>query len=88
VDDVLVVEPPELIANKTAAFVSRRAKPKAGTDWRDLAVLLLQFPELKTETGPVRERLDAAGAGAEVLEAWREIVAQEIVAEDDEDEFR
>jgi hypothetical protein len=83
-----VVTPEELIAGKVRAFHSRRGRPKSGIDMRDLAVLLLQFPELKTETGPVRERLDAAGAGADVLEAWREIVAQEIVAEDDEDEFR
>jgi hypothetical protein len=40
----LVVSPPELIANKVIAFSSRRDKPKSGTDWRDVAMLLLQFP--------------------------------------------
>ena len=30
----------------------RHGTPKSGTDWRDLAVLLLAFPELKTELGP------------------------------------
>jgi hypothetical protein len=42
---------------------------------------------LKLETGPVRDRLLLAGAGPEVLATWKEIVSQEIVAENDEDEF-
>ncbi|HEU4753363.1 MAG TPA: hypothetical protein VFU47_09670 [Armatimonadota bacterium] len=50
-------------------------------------MLLLRFPELKTEEGPARERRVASGAAPEVLEAWRQIVAQEITAEEDEDEF-
>jgi hypothetical protein len=87
VDDVLVISPAELIANKIAAFQHRRGTPKSGTDWRDLAVLLLQFPELKIEGGPVRERLDAAGANADILAAWHEIVAQPIRVMDDAAEF-
>src|SRR6516164_5464690 len=51
VKKVLVVTPPELIAGKVVAFTRRRGKPKAGTDWRDLAMLFLTFPELKTEEG-------------------------------------
>src|SRR5437773_1981141 len=39
VEDVLVVTPPELIAGKVAAYFRRRGKPKAGTDWRDLAII-------------------------------------------------
>src|SRR5262249_41799042 len=41
VDKVLVVTPPELIANKVIAYVHRRdqGKPKAGTDWRDVVTL-------------------------------------------------
>jgi hypothetical protein len=52
-----------------------------------LAALLLTFPELKTTEGPVAERLRAAGASAEVMTAWQELVAQEILPEDDADEF-
>jgi hypothetical protein len=85
--DVLVVTPPELIAGKVMALEARRGKPKAGTDWRDLAMLLLTFPELKAEQGPVRERLEAAGAGAAVLAAWQALVEQEIAAEDEDDGF-
>jgi hypothetical protein len=87
VKKVLVVSPPELIAGKINAFVSRRGKPKAGTDWRDLAMLLLTFPELKREQGPVAERLRAAGAEEKVLAAWKELVAAEILPEDEDGEF-
>jgi len=85
VEAVLVVAPPELIAGKVIAFHSRRGRPKSGSDWRDIAVLLLAFPELKREAGLVQDRL--AGAGPEVLATWTEIAGQEIVAENDEDEF-
>jgi hypothetical protein len=87
VDDVLVVSPPELIANKVAAYHRRKGSPKAFTDRRDLAILLLQFPDLKNETGPVRERLDTVGADAEMIATWSEIVAQPIVAQDEDAEF-
>jgi hypothetical protein len=84
---VLVVKPAELIATKLMAFQKRRGQPKSGTDWRDLAMLLLTFPELKTDRGPVRERLESAGAGPEVLAAWKELVAAEILPADDDGAF-
>jgi hypothetical protein len=87
IDNVQVVTPPELIAGKLSAWVKRRAKPKSGTDWRDLAELLLTFPQLKTEEGPVAEALRGMDATAAVFKAWKKLVAQEIEAESDEDEF-
>jgi len=84
---VLVVAPEELIAGKLIAYQHRLGTPKSGTDWRDLAVLLLAFPELKTSFGPVRDRLEAAGAAPPVLAAWEDLVGQQIEAEKDEDEF-
>lgn len=75
--DVLVVSPEELVAGKVLAYHRRKGKPKSGTDWRDLAVLLLAFPELKVGDGPVRERLEAAGAADAVFKTWAELVAQE-----------
>jgi hypothetical protein len=84
---ILVVTPPELIAGKISAYTRRSGKPKAGTDWRDLANLLLTFPKLKQEEGPVAERLRAAGADESVMAAWKEIVAQEILPEDEDEKF-
>jgi hypothetical protein len=84
---VLVTAPAELIASKVIAYQQRRGQPKSGTDWRDLAMLLLTFPELKRDPGPVRECLQAAGVGPPVLAAWKEVVSQEIRPADEEDEF-
>jgi len=84
---ILVVVPEELIAGKVIAYHQRRGKPKSGTDWRDLAMLLLTFPELKRDSGAVLERLQAADVDRAVLEVWKELVAKEIVAPNEDDEF-
>ncbi len=86
VEGVLAVAPAELIAGKVIAYARRRGRPKAFTDRRDLSVLLLAFPELKRTEGPVTDRLIAAGADEAALAAWQEIVATEILPEED-DEF-
>ncbi|HEX5471697.1 MAG TPA: hypothetical protein VFW73_07405 [Lacipirellulaceae bacterium] len=49
--------------------------------------MLLKFPELKIEDGPVRQRLIAQGADEKILDFWRELAAEEILPEEDEDEF-
>jgi len=87
IEGILIIFPAELIARKVISYHSRRGQPKSGTDWRDLAMLLLAFPQLKTESGPVNEVLQSLGAKYEVISAWRELVAQEIRVPDDEAEF-
>ena len=87
IEDVLVMSPPELIAHKVIAYHARRGQPKAGTDWRDLAMLLLTFPELKQVGGAVSEALKSMGADEEVMKTWRELVAQELIEPQDEAEF-
>ena len=69
------------------SYHARRGKPKAGTDWRDLAMLLVTFPELKNESGAVSEALSSFGAGEEVINEWSDLVKQEIRPATDEDEF-
>jgi hypothetical protein len=86
-DGVLVLRPPELIASKIVSYHSRIGKPKSGTDWRDLAVLLLAFPKLKSDPGPVTESLKAAGAGRRVLALWHDLVKQVITPENEDDDF-
>lgn len=78
-----VLAPADLIASKIISYYQRRGKPKSGTDWRDLAFLLLAFPDLKSESGPVTQQLKDAGVEQEILELWFDFVAQEIEAEDD-----
>lgn len=87
IGNVSVLMPEELIAGKVIAFHNRRSKPKSGTDWRDIAMLLLTFPELKSETSAVTGLLEKSGASAEVLNLWHEIVAQEILSENEDDDF-
>jgi hypothetical protein len=87
VEDILVSAPPELVAGKVIAYNSRRGKPKAGTDWRDIAMLLLTFPELKSASGAVNDALKTLGATAEEMNTWRELVAQEISPPNDDEEF-
>jgi len=87
ISEVLVASPEELIALKVIAYHLRRGQPKSGTDWRDIAMLLLAFPELKREDGLVSERLKAENAGEEVVKLWQELVKQEIQTTDEDDEF-
>jgi len=87
IEKILIMAPTELVASKVISYHQRRGKPKAGTDWRDLAMLLLKFPELKRDASLVANCLLASGANPEILTVWEEIVATEIKPEDDEDEF-
>jgi hypothetical protein len=84
VADVRVPLPEDLIAQKLISLTGRLGQPKADTDRRDLKVLLLAFPHLKSEAGPVLDRLNAAQADALALAEWRELVATEIRPEEDE----
>jgi len=85
VNKVRVPTPEELIAQKVVAFSARRGQPKSGTDWRDLALLLLAFPKLKSETGAVLDRLKAHGARSDALEQWKLLAKSEIQFDDSEE---
>jgi hypothetical protein len=87
VKKVLVVTPPELIANKVISTVSRQKTAKGLMDMADLRRLLLTFPDLKTEKGQVAQRLEAASATEAAMAAWKELVAQEILPEDEDAGF-
>ncbi len=83
--EVRVPTPEELIAQKIISVSSRSAQPKGDTDRRDLKLLLLGRPDLKVESGLVKERLIAAGAGAAAMIEWAQFVATKIDAEFDEE---
>lgn len=87
IEQVLVITPPTLIALKVIAFHQRRGKPKAGTDWRDIAMLLLAYPELKVHPGPVTEALNKASATPEAISVWEELVQQDIQPIDENEDF-
>lgn len=84
---IQVIAPADLIASKVISYYQRRGKPKSGTDWRDLAMLFLAFPELKSERGPVYDLLQSADVKPQIYELWGELVTQEITPEDEDEEF-
>jgi hypothetical protein len=84
IENILVLSPLELIVSKIISYHSRRGKPKAGTDWRDLGFLLLRFPELKEKVMP---NLLQKNVGAEVLETWAEIERQDFEFEDEDEDL-
>lgn len=81
--EVQVPIPEDLIAQKLISLVRRKGQPKADTDLRDLKVLLLAYPNLKSETGPVSERLQAWRAEEDMIAEWHKLVATEIRPEED-----
>jgi hypothetical protein len=85
VAEVRVPTPEELIAQKVMAYTRRQGQPKGGTDSRDLMLLLLAFPHLKSEAGAVLERLTANRADEEMLAVWRQFAIAEIEADDADD---
>jgi len=87
IEDIRVLTPAELVAYKVISYNSRRGSPKAGTDWRDLAMLLLTFPDLKSNSGKVSEILRTLKASDVVKNEWRDLVAQVLSLPDDDSEF-
>ena len=87
ISDVLVISAPELIARKVISYHKRRGQPKSGTDWRDLAMLLLTFPDLKTVEGEVAQILNTLNATEEEMVAWQDLVAQKLDLPDEDSEF-
>jgi hypothetical protein len=81
IENIRVLSPPELIASKVISYHSRIGKPKSGTDWRDLAILLLQFPDLKEK---VTWLLQEKNVSERILETWAEISQQDLQVEDDD----
>ena len=84
IEKINVLAPLELILSKVTSLHGRKGKPKAGTDWRDLAMLLLRFPELKTK---IRDRLIQQKADASLLATWAELESQDLQPEVDDDDL-
>jgi hypothetical protein len=84
IENVQVLSPVELIASKIISYHSRRGNPKSGTDWRDIAVLLLKFPELK---GRVELTLRANNVGEPVLATWKQILKEDFRVENEDEDL-
>lgn len=87
IEQIQVLTPPELIASKVTSYCSRSGQPKAFTDRRDLALLLLQFPDLQVKDGAVHEALTRIEAVPEALSFWSELVDQKIIRPEADDDL-
>ena len=84
IEEIQILSPLELIVSKVISFQSRYGKPKSWTDRRDVAVLLLRFPELKEK---VVENLQTKNVSEAVLETWAEIERQDFQFEDEDEDL-
>ncbi len=84
IEKIQILSPLELIVSKVISFQSRYGKPKSWTDRRDLAVLILRFPELKEK---VAANLRAKNVSEAILETWKEIENQDFEFEDEDEDL-
>ena len=87
IDRIQVLTPPDLIASKVIAFISRYGQEKSWTDRRDITALLRRFPELKAKNGEVEKLLVSHSVDEKVIEFWNEIVDQDIVIFDEDSDL-
>lgn len=88
--DVLVLTPVELMCTTVVDMARHPDSPQGFIELADLRRLLLTFPELRSNSGPVRDRLEAMvadGAIPVVLELWQKLVLEEIESEDEDAKF-
>lgn len=85
IEDLRVMSPVELIVSKVLSYESRRGKPKSGTDWRDLGMLLNRFPDLKSVKGKISARLSERGASEFAMIFWKQLAEQDFSVEEDDD---
>ena len=50
-------------------------------------MLLLAFPELKSDPGPVTDSLVGVGVENAILSTWKELLSQEMLPEEDDDGY-
>ena len=85
IEEVRVLTPVELVVSKIVSYDARRGKPKSGTDWRDAAMLLRRFPELKVANGEVSNLLAERNASRTAIEFWESLVSQDLSEDEDDD---
>jgi chorismate mutase len=87
IEDVLVMAPIALLAYKVIAYHRRQGKPKAGTDWRDIAMLLLAFPDFKSSPELVATELIKLDPDPAILEVWQSLIQQDLQPADEDEDF-
>lgn len=84
-DRIQVVEPASLIALKVISMSARSNTPKGLTDQADLMRLLMTYPDLKTKSGVVSDRLIEQNADPVAIQAWHGIVSTDFQPDNDDE---
>jgi len=87
IEQIRVLTPVELIVSKIFSYQARRGKPKSGTDWRDITMLLLRFPELKEKDGEIAKVLSSRNADGTTVMFWKDLVDQDFSFEDEDSDL-
>jgi hypothetical protein len=84
-DGIRYSSPAATLAMKMCALHKRKFAPKGATDLADARRLLLAHPELRVERGAVSEAIVRMGE-PNALDAWRNLLAEPVVSDEDVDE--
>jgi len=84
-DRIQVVEPASLIALKVISMSARSNTPKGLTDQADLMRLLMTYPDLKTQSGEVSNRLVEQNAEPAAIQAWHAMVSTDFRPDNDDE---
>jgi hypothetical protein len=84
IENLQVLAPLDLIVSKVISYHSRKGNPKSGTDWRDIGVLLIRFPELKEK---VEKTLKAKNADKAILTTWEQISKLDFRTENNDEDL-
>ncbi len=87
IEEIRVLTPVELIVSKIISYQARRGKPKSGTDWRDIAMLLVRFPNLKVTDGEVEKILSLRYADENAIKFWKDLVKQDLSIDDEDNDL-
>lgn len=85
IEGIRVLTPVELIVSKVISYQARRGKPKSGTDWRDIAMLLVRFPNLQVTGGEVEKILSLRYADENAIKFWKDLVQQDFSIDEESD---
>jgi hypothetical protein len=84
-DRIQVVEPASLIALKVISMSARSNTPKGLTDQADLMRLLMTYPDLKTKSGVVSDRLIEQNAEPTAIQVWYDLVSTDFQPDNDDE---
>lgn len=86
IEGVKVVSPAVLVAFKAIGIAERGGREKGLSDRLDLVRLLRTFPDLRGDAGGIALRVQELGGGSAAIDAWREVAATPLEADEDDDD--